>query len=55
MKQQDNYSPSKANYTTKYPNNSVEEEQSNNKFQKTVVKMINDLKQETQKLVFDLK
>jgi hypothetical protein len=55
MKQQDNYSPSKANSTTKDPNTCVKEELSNNEFQKTVVKVINDLKEETQKLVFDLK
>jgi hypothetical protein len=55
MKQQDNYSPSKANSTTKDLNTYVEEELSNNELQKTIVKMINDLKEETQKLVFDLK
>jgi hypothetical protein len=55
MKQQDNHSPSKATSTTKDPNTCIKEELSNNKFQKTIVKMINDLKEETQKLVFDLK
>jgi hypothetical protein len=55
MKQQDNHFPSKANCTTKDPNTCVEEELSSNEFQKTIVKMINDLKEETQKLVFDLK
>jgi hypothetical protein len=55
MKQQDNYSPSKAYSTTKDPNTYIEEELSNNEFQKTIVNMINDLKEETQKLVFDLK
>jgi hypothetical protein len=54
MKQQNNHSPSKASSTTKDPNICIEEELSNNEFQKTIVKMINDLK-ETQKLVFDLK
>jgi hypothetical protein len=39
---------SKANSTTK-------EEISNNEFQKTIVKMINNLKKVTKKLVFDLK
>jgi hypothetical protein len=51
MKQQDNHSPSKANSTTKSPNTCVEA-LSNNEFQKTIVKMINNLKEETQKLVF---
>jgi hypothetical protein len=55
MKQQDNHSPSKANSTTKDLNTCVEEELSNNEFQKTIVKMINDLKEETQNLVTDLK
>jgi hypothetical protein len=54
MNQQDNHSPSKANSTSKDPNTCVEEELSNNEFQKTKVKIINDLKEETQKLVFDL-
>jgi hypothetical protein len=36
-----------------YPN--VEEELSNNEFQKTIVEVIKDLKEKTQKLVFDLK
>jgi hypothetical protein len=55
MKQRDNHFPSKANSTTKEPNNCVEEELPDNEFQKAIVKMINDLKEETQKLVFDLK
>jgi hypothetical protein len=55
MKQQDHHFPSKANSATKDPNNYIEEELSNNGFQKTIVKMINDLKKETQKLVFDFK
>jgi hypothetical protein len=55
MKQQDNHSPSKTNSTTKDLNTCVEEEISNDEFQKTIVKMINDLKEETQNLVFDLK
>jgi hypothetical protein len=55
MKQQDNHIPSKANSTTKDSNTCTEEELSNNKFQKIIVKMINNLKEETQKLVFDLK
>jgi hypothetical protein len=44
MKQQDNHSPSKANSITRDQNNCLEEEISNNGFQKTVVKMINNLK-----------
>jgi hypothetical protein len=55
MKQQDNHSPSKANSTTKDPNTCLEEELSNNEFQKTIIKMVNNLKEETQKLVLDLK
>jgi hypothetical protein len=55
MKQQDNHSPSKANSTTKDPNTCLEEELSNNEFQKTIIKMVNNLKEETQKLVPDLK
>jgi hypothetical protein len=39
MKQQDNHSPSKANSTTKDPNNCVEEELSNNEIQKTIAKI----------------
>jgi hypothetical protein len=52
MKQQGNHSPSKANSTTKDLNTCTEEELSNNEFQKTIVKMINDLKEETQKFFF---
>jgi hypothetical protein len=47
MKQQDNCSPSKAFPTTKDLNAYVEEDISNNKFQKTIVKMINQLKKES--------
>jgi hexokinase len=47
IKQQDNHSPSKANSTTKDPNTCVEEELSNNELQKIIVKMINNLKEET--------
>jgi hypothetical protein len=54
MNQQDNRSPSKANATTKDLNTCIEEEISNNELKK-LVKMINNLKEETQKLVFDLK
>jgi hypothetical protein len=50
MKQQDNCSQSKAKSTTKEPNTCVEEELSNKEFQKTIVKMINDLKEEIQKI-----
>jgi hypothetical protein len=55
MKQQGNFSPTKANSTTKDPNTYVEEKLSNNESQKTTIKMIDDLKVQTQKLVFDLK
>jgi hypothetical protein len=55
MKQQDNHSPLKVKSTTKYLNTCVEEELSNSELQQTIVKMINDLKEETQKLVFDFK
>jgi hypothetical protein len=55
IKEQDNHSPSKANSTTKDPNTYVEEKLANNEFQQTIVKMINKLKEETQKLAFDLK
>jgi hypothetical protein len=47
MKQQDNHPPLKVNSTTKDPDTCVEEELSNKEFQKTIVKMINDLKEET--------
>jgi hypothetical protein len=49
MKYQDKDSPSKANSTTKDLNIFIEEDLWNNGFQK----MINNLKEETQKLVFD--
>jgi hypothetical protein len=52
MKQQDNNSPSKA---VKDRNTCIEKELSNNEFQKTIVKMITNLNEETQKLVLDLK
>jgi uncharacterized protein YicC (UPF0701 family) len=55
MKQQGNQSPSKANATTKDLNTCKEEEISNNEFQNTIVKVINNLKEETQKPGFDLK
>jgi hypothetical protein len=55
MKQQDNHSPSKANSTTKNSNAYIEEQLSNNEFEKTTVKMINNLKEETQMLILDLK
>jgi hypothetical protein len=55
MKQQDNHSPLKVKSTTKDLNTCVEEELSNSELQQTIVKMINDLKEETQKLVFDFK
>jgi gas vesicle protein len=55
MKQQGNHYPSKANSTSKDPNTYIEEESSNDEFQKTIIKMINNLKEETQKLVLDLK
>jgi hypothetical protein len=56
MKQQDNHSPSKANSTTKDLSTHIKEEITNTEFQKTKFKkLINDLKEETQKLTFDLK
>jgi hypothetical protein len=48
MKQQDNNSPSKVHSTTKDPSTCIEEELSNNEFQKTIVKIINDFKEETE-------
>jgi hypothetical protein len=49
MKQQDNHSPSKSKSATKDLNTTKDylKELSNNEFQKTIVKMINDLKEET--------
>jgi hypothetical protein len=47
MKQNDNCFPSKNNFITKELNTCVEEEISNIEFQKTIVKMINELKEET--------
>jgi hypothetical protein len=55
MREQDNHSPSKAYSNTKDLNTCIEKELSNNEFQKTIVKMINNLKEEKQKLVFDFK
>jgi hypothetical protein len=46
MKQQVSCSLSKAKSTTKDLNTCIEEELSNNEFQKTIVKMIKDLKEE---------
>jgi hypothetical protein len=46
MKQQNKHSPTRANFTTKNLNTCIEEELSNNEFQKPIVKMINDLKEE---------
>jgi hypothetical protein len=45
MKQLDNSSPSKINATTKDVSTCIEEEISNNEFQETRIKMINDLKE----------
>jgi hypothetical protein len=47
IKQQSNISPSKANSTSKDLNNSEEEEISNTEFQKIIVRMINEFKEET--------
>jgi ectoine hydroxylase-related dioxygenase (phytanoyl-CoA dioxygenase family) len=59
MKQQGNHSPSKANSSTEDQNTCAKEALSNNEFQKTISNycyiVINNLKEETQKLVFDLK
>jgi predicted transcriptional regulator len=55
MKQQGNCSPSKINSTTKNLNNSNEEETSNIEFQKIMVRMTNELKEENHKLVTKLK
>jgi hypothetical protein len=55
MKQQDYHFSLKNNFTTKDLNTCTEEEIPNNEFQKTIVQMIIDLKEGTQKLVFDLK
>jgi hypothetical protein len=46
---------SKANSSTKDLNKSVEEEILNNEFQKTIVKLINELNEEIQKLVLTSK
>jgi hypothetical protein len=55
MKQHDNCSPSEANSTTKDLNNCVKKAISNGEFQKTIIKVINELKEETQKLASYLK
>jgi hypothetical protein len=55
MKYQDNCSPSKVNSSIKDLNTCVVEGISNNEFQKTKVKMVNDLQEEPQKLLLDLK
>jgi DNA anti-recombination protein RmuC len=55
MKQQGNSSPSKVNATTKELNNSKEEEKSNVEFQKIIVRMIDELKEQTHKLVSEIK
>jgi DNA-directed RNA polymerase specialized sigma24 family protein len=55
MKQQDNRCPSKANSATRDSNTCIEEELLSNEFQEAIVKMINNLKEETKKVVFDLK
>jgi hypothetical protein len=47
MKQQDNSSPSKANSVTKDLNNCEEKEISKTEFQKILVRMDNELKEET--------
>jgi hypothetical protein len=52
---QDNCSPSKANSSIKDPDTCIEEKLSNNEFQKTIIKLMNDFKEETQNLVFDIK
>jgi hypothetical protein len=54
-KQQGNSSSSKVNSTTKGLNNSKEEKISNIEFQKIIVRVINKPKEETHKLVFELK
>jgi hypothetical protein len=55
MKEQDDRSPSKVNSNTKDLNNSIEEEITNIEFQKPIERMINKLKEGTQKLMSDLK
>jgi hypothetical protein len=55
MMQQGNSSPSKANSTTKVINKSKEKEISNIEFKKIIVRLINTLKEETHKLVIELK
>jgi hypothetical protein len=55
MKQQGNNTPSEANSTNKDVNNSKEDKLSNIEFQKIIARIINEHKEETQKLVSDLK
>jgi hypothetical protein len=55
MNQQGNSSPSKTNFNTKDPNSSKGEEISNIEFQKIIVGVINELKEEVQKLAYDIK
>jgi excinuclease UvrABC nuclease subunit len=55
MKPQDNCCPSKAYSITKDLNNCEQEEVLNVEFQKIIAKMTNNLKEETQRLVSDLK
>jgi hypothetical protein len=50
MKEQDNCSPTKTNSTTKDQNTCIEEALSNNEFQKTIIKIINDLKKRNTKV-----
>jgi hypothetical protein len=55
MKEQNKSSLSKANSTTKDLNNWEEEEITNIEFHKIIVRMISELKVESQKLVSNLK
>jgi hypothetical protein len=54
-KQQDNSSPLKSKSTTKDLNNNEEEKISNIEFQKIIVRMIDELKEEKQKLASEIK
>jgi hypothetical protein len=54
MNQKSNIFPSKAHSITKNLNNSEEEKISNIEFQK-IIRMTNEVKEVTQKLVFDLR
>jgi hypothetical protein len=51
MKQQGNSSPTKTTSTTKELNNSEGEDISNIELQRIIIRMINNLKEETHKLV----